>query len=156
MRLNRVLPFLLFAAAACAHAAPKPGCQYFSQPEAAALIDQPVKAGMDFGMSICTYSSVNGSISVQAGLRPGQEGLNPVSELDDMVRGYTASHASVTPVSGLGDRAILVADASGNLTLFAAAKGNLVTVVIRGSKSLDSPARRDAMVKAAKLIISRL
>jgi hypothetical protein len=156
MRLKRVLPILLIAASTYAHAALKPGCQYFTQQDAAALVGEPVKPGMDFGQPLCNFPQSAKGVSIQAGVRPGQGNINPVNELDDIVRGYNVSHVAVTPISGLGDRAIVVLDPAGNLTLFAAAKGSLVMVILREPKALDSPARRDAMIKAARTIISRL
>ena len=154
MRLNHGFAVLLAAASTCAYAADKPGCQYLTQQETATLVGEPVKPGMDFGMTFCNSSTVAGSLSVQSGVRSSSP--DPVHLIDSLVKVATTSHYSTSPISGLGDRAILIADAQGGLTLDVAAKGQLVFVAIKGSKKVDTPAHREAMINAAKLIISRL
>ena len=135
------------APSASAPAGPRDACQLLTAEDARAALGHDVKktdpANMT-GMAMCQYMADN-SESVTLQFRPAA-----AREIDDYAKQYTdALGGTAEPVSGVGERAVLVGD-----QFVFVSKGHMYILML--GKNLPAPDKSERTRKLAAAILSRL
>jgi hypothetical protein len=157
MRLNHALPALLaLTLSIAAHADPKKACDLITQQEASAALGVPVQPGKPMGPTVCRFAAVTGNASVSA-IAHAADPRGTAMSMDMLVRSSSDVQKAV-PASGVGDKAVISSTAVlGSVGIEVLTHETVVSINLNQmATGQDTPARRDALVKTAKLMISRL